>query len=467
MTAGRSNRENMPPDQAARKVIDVLRDAGHTALLAGGCVRDRLLGIEPKDYDVATDAPPERVVELFHRAQLVGEAFGVALVRIGGQPIEVATFREEWGYSDGRRPDSVKYSDAPHDAQRRDFTINGLFCDVTGTSGGAAFQDDPVTKEVQGLGTVIDFVGGLADLEAERVRAIGSPGKRFSEDYLRMLRAVRFAARLGFEIEADTATAIRLHAGKLSEISRERIGQEVQAMLTPSHAAVPTQRQSDPARAVDLMQSLGIDGPTLMEPKQSEPVRVVDHLNQSELPEPGFGYASVLAAWLLDRAWCSDARAQHDRDGQGLRLWLASGEPGRVVKRWRKALNLSNDQTQALTAALSGLETALRWPELRVAHRKRLLARANWPDVAGLVDAVGRVTGFDAWRETVLGEAEALLAHGVAPDPLLDGQDLIDAGLKPGPTFGRLLDEAYSQQLEGELADRDAALAWLKRQKTA
>jgi len=441
----------MTPEQAARKVIAVLHEAGHVALLAGGCVRDRLLGVEPKDYDVATDAPPQRVVKLFHRAQLVGEAFGVALARVGGQSIEIATFRQEWGYSDGRRPDAVRYTDAPHDAQRRDFTINGLFCDVTDRWADA----NCTTQPVDGLGTVIDYVGGLADLRARRIRAIGSPGKRFSEDYLRMLRAVRFAARLGFDIDDATATAIRLHAGKLSEISRERIGQEVAAILTPGERA-------HPLRAVQHLQGLQIDGPTLMEQKTEATPRVVEALCSASLS--GVSYAGPLAAWLLDRHGNTQ---QPDASPDALAQWLISSDCSRIVRRWRKALNLSNDQTQALTAALSGLAAATGWDMLRVAHRKRLLARPCWPDVAALVPAVGQVTGWTEWSRTIARESAELLTGNVAPEPLLTGSDLIEMGMKPGPEFGDVLETAYNLQLEHQLPDRAAALQWLAEKCSA
>ena len=194
-------------------MLNCLRDAGHIAYFAGGCVRDLLLGIEPKDWDIATDAPPSRVRELFLSTQAVGAAFGVILVRHRRSVVEVATFRAEGPYLDGRHPSKVTFTTAEQDAQRRDFTINGLFLDPT--------ED-----------RVIDYVGGQADLKAQRIRAIGDPDARFEEDHLRMLRAVRFAARFGFTIEQQTAAAIVAHAGQLKRISPERIAEELRMMLT-------------------------------------------------------------------------------------------------------------------------------------------------------------------------------------------------------------------------------------------
>ena len=214
---------------AALSIIQTLRDAGHVALLAGGCVRDRLLGEDPKDYDVATDAPPERVRTLFKRTRAVGEAFGVVLVDLkrDGQrrTIEVATFRTEGVYSDGRRPDAVEYSDAKHDAQRRDFTVNGLF-------------EDPACEHVDADAEgIIDYVGGRADLKARVIRAVGDPEKRFGEDYLRLLRAPRFAARLGFAIEEATFRAMQQHAPQINRIARERIGDEIRRALVRPRCA--------------------------------------------------------------------------------------------------------------------------------------------------------------------------------------------------------------------------------------
>ena len=204
-----------PQRRQALAIVSRLREAGHIAYFAGGCVRDLLLEKTPKDYDVATDATPQRVRELFRNSQAVGAAFGVILVRGGGTSIEVATFRSDGRYLDGRRPSEIQFTDAEQDAKRRDFTVNGLFL-------------DPVDDRV------IDFVGGLNDLAARRIRAIGDPAKRFDEDSLRLLRAVRFSARLSFEIEPATAEAIRAHSEQLRRISPERMAEELRLTLSPT-----------------------------------------------------------------------------------------------------------------------------------------------------------------------------------------------------------------------------------------
>ena len=295
----------LSPRQAAIKIVKVLRESGYEAYLAGGCVRDELLGYHPKDYDIATDAKPDQVCALFKRTRYIGEAFGVVQAHLGKHTVEIATFRTEWGYEDGRRPTEVQFADAQHDAQRRDFTINGLF-------------EDPLAQDDDQR--IIDYVGGCADLEAGLIRAIGDPNERFSEDYLRMLRAVRFATRLGFEIEADTAAAIVPLADRLTKISRERIGQEVMWMLTPDpgilSAEFGPEKICRPAQAIRLIQQLRLDSAILTE-SHAQPAlgtvtgleqivlahapRVIPILSQSEQINRGVGYALFLAAWLLDR----------------------------------------------------------------------------------------------------------------------------------------------------------------------
>ena len=208
---------------AAVRIIGELRRAGHTALLAGGCVRDALLGVEPKDYDVATDARPEAVRALFKRSRYVGEAFGVVLVSVKGVEVEVATFRSEWGYQDGRRPGEVAFTDAEHDAQRRDFTVNGLFADPLDD------KLNPVPVGTTGGDRVIDYVGGLEDLKAKRLRAIGDPDERFREDYLRMLKARgRTAASRSSTASASRsrhrAGCVRGRAHRVTVDPRERCG---------------------------------------------------------------------------------------------------------------------------------------------------------------------------------------------------------------------------------------------------
>ena len=425
--------------RAAVAVVATLRDAGFVAYLAGGCVRDRLLGRTPKDYDVATDATPAEVKRLFPRSRAVGEAFGVMLVypprprnlprnrpAAGPSPItqrppptEVATFRTDGHYADGRRPETVQFTDARHDAERRDFTVNALFKDPLHP---VRFNPD---ADADG---VIDYVGGRADLAAGVLRAVGDPGRRFEEDHLRMLRAVRFAARLGFAIETHTAAAVRAAARHLGQISRERIGQEVQAMLThPSRAA-----------AVTLLESLTLDGPTLNEDHTAGERPTLAALN------PAAGYGTALAAWMLDR---------HPDGAAGAFTPLL-----RRVPRWRSALSLSNDDRDRLARVLRHLAAAAGWDALDTAGRKRLASAPDSDQALLLLEARG-----DA--ESIRRDIAALATDGIGldPDPLLTGDDLIRLGHRPGPALGRLLHDLRDAQLDGRLPDRDAAIDWARR----
>lgn len=401
--------------EAAIRIITDLRQQGHTAYLAGGCVRDALLGQAPKDYDVATDATPQAVQRIFPQSAAVGAAFGVVIVYTPAAEdtprwvTEVATFRAESGYTDGRRPDQVRFTNAEEDAKRRDFTINGLFAEPA--PNGNPDQDQ-----------IIDFVNGRADLEAKTLRAIGDPGERFGEDYLRMLRAVRFAARLGFTIEPKTSAAIRTHARYLGQISRERIGQEVMAMLCGPQ----------PGLALHLLQAHKLDGPTLNEDPADPALTITDRLDALAKPP------SRLAAWMIDR--------------------LGEDQPTqRSIDRWRKALSLSNDHRDELGRLIELLEYLKDWGTLGIAARKRLAAHPSWLQALLLRDAIEH--DADGMRHAV----EHLASDGIGlnPTPLLTGEDLIDQGLTPGPRFKTLLDSAYDRQLEGEWTNREQAIAWL------
>jgi len=405
---------------AAVQIIARLKSKGYTAYLAGGCVRDALMGTQPKDYDVATDATPQQVQAFFPKSAAVGAAFGVVIVYTpaakgqGRFVTEVATFRAEGAYSDGRRPDEVRFTDAKEDASRRDFTINGLFAEPDLDRPGFVPAD-----------RVIDYVHGQADLKTKQIRAIGDPGERFGEDYLRMLRAVRFAARLGFEIEPKTSAAIRAHARYLGQISRERIGQELLAMLQGPR----------PTLALDLLQQHKLDAPTLNEDPNSYELEASRKLpRNADVP-------TRLAAWLVDR---------HGRGAM----------PQHIVKRWRRALSLSNDCRDELNRLLQLMPRLDEWASLNIAARKRLACHDNWEPSLLLYSAIGGDT-------QALRDDTQRLAHdgiGLAPAPLLTGDDLIAARFEPGPNFKTLLDRAYDQQLQGELQTREQALAWLASQ---
>jgi poly(A) polymerase len=414
-------------EQAALEVLRTLRAHGHVAYFAGGCVRDRLLGLVPKDHDVATSATPKQVRDMFRNSQAVGASFGVVLVRSGGINIEVATFRTDGTYSDGRRPDAVRFSTPREDARRRDFTINGLFL-------------DPET------GQVIDHVGGQADLAARVLRAIGDPEERFREDHLRLLRAVRFAARFDLAIDEATAAAVRKHAMHLRGIVPDRTGEELRRMLV-----VPTR-----ARAFGLLRELGLavelcrflscpDEPTL------------DLLGKLGAGGVGVGvgvggddgdlsYPLVLAAMALSET--DAARLNDDR--------FAS----EATAALRRALRLSNDDSDGLLFLLSGAHELTTRTDVRIARLRRLLADRGGQDLVRLLDAL-LLAGL---RADIIGpllpRLRQLQKDDNAPPPLLTGDDLLAEGLKPGPIFRKLLDTAYDAQLEGKVRTREEAISY-------
>ena len=402
----------VPPREAAAWVARRLRDAGFRALFAGGCVRDMLLGHEAADYDVATNAVPEEIRRVFPRAIGVGESFGVMLVRHGGRSVEVATFRADGSYTDGRRPDGVRFSDDREDALRRDFTVNGLF-------------EDPETGEV------IDHVGGRADLAAGLLRAIGVPEDRLREDRLRALRAARFAARFGLRIDPDTEAAVRRFAPDLAAVSRERVGNEVRRMLTHPNRA----------RAVELVESLGLGDSVLAERGAGTDLARLAAL------APGAGVEEALAAWMLGRRAGSPAQPDD--------------APARQ-RRWRDALVLSNGETEGVAAILAlRPRIEAEWPSGDAARRKRMASAPGFAGALALLRAERSpvVAAVDA-------DLPALRAEGLRPDPFVTGDDLVALGMTPGPAFRPMLDRAYDQQLNGGFADRAAALAavrtWLQ-----
>jgi poly(A) polymerase len=431
----------------ALRVVQRLREGGHVAYFAGGCVRDELLGLHPTDYDVATNAHPARVAQLLPGTHEVGASFGVVLApqwldRPGESGaharhkvvIEVATFRTDGTYSDKRRPDRVVFADAPTDAQRRDFTINALFLDPLSDAAGADVRS-PLG------GVVIDHVGGVADLRAGVLRAVGDADARLAEDHLRALRAARFAARLGLTIEPGTADAIRRHASELAGVSRERIGEEVRRMLLHD-------RRAD---AAELLQSLGLDAPALQESTVARPARLLRSLDVSRL-DPAWQLAGALGAWVLDR-----------RGEQ-----LEAGEVAPAVSRWRGALCLSNDESTSLRSVLESWVLIGQWQRAPqggagawpVAREKRLLAQPATEVAQRLEPSDNRwIAGHVETRR------QQLMNDGVGIDPVscVNGADLQQIGLLPGPRFKKLLEQVYDAQLEGRVRGKAEGLELARR----
>lgn len=388
-----------------------LRQAGFEAYFAGGCVRDLLLGVTPKDYDVVTDARPDQISGLFRRTFQVGAAFGVVQVLWSGVPYEVATYRKDGVYLDGRHPESVEYSDSKEeDVQRRDFTINALLM-------------DPET------GQVLDWVEGLSDLRAGRIRAVGDPVQRFSEDRLRMLRAVRFSVRFDFSLEDRTAQAIRGQAGALHHVSEERILAELDAMMGLDDPSAALLRLEDLRLAVPALPFLPEEesarrhlyGQLQQGFRTDEPLRTVDHL-------------AVAWAVLFDSAKPAHAEGT-------LRQMKHSRERIRSVLELLRARPVLDAPDRHRPAALARRVADPRWPKFRTYAR----ARGN---------------------RLALERAEALRTlwtkQPLPARPLLTGGDLKELGWKPGPRFKEVLQEVDDRVLEGRIKSRDEALAFIQ-----
>ena len=411
--------------RGATAIVEALRARGHVAYFAGGCVRDELLGVDPADYDVATDATPDRVKEIWPRSDLVGACFGVVLVKQRVMDafvvVEVATFRADGAYSDSRRPDTVRFSTPEADAARRDFTINALFMDPS------AGPREALGRQVSGV--VIDFVGGVPDLERRVLRAVGDPAKRLAEDHLRALRAVRLVTRLDFTLDPATADAITRDAQELRGVSRERIGDEVRRML--AHPAR--------ARAMAMLRDLGMERPVLgdgsltLAPDRHRPGLMLEAIG------PDVPATVAMAAWALDLGVALDQRG--------------SDEGARML---RDALCLSNEERDEVRHALHGARVLLEeWPALGVAKRKRFAAGPAMAPGLMLVRALRPALGEQVEAEVRILEGTP---GGVAPQPLLTGDDLVAAGWAPGPRFKGVLDAVYDAQLEGRVASTEEAM---------
>src|SRR5256886_2156540 len=433
-----------PMEKTAREIAAHLRESGHIAYFAGGCVRDIVRGQTPKDFDIATDAKPENVQKLFPRTYAVGAHFGVILVVENGFRFEVATFRSDEGYVDGRHPSAVHFSSPEEDAKRRDFTINGMFY-------------DPVAEEV------IDFVGGRADIAAKLVRAIGDPAQRFAEDRLRMLRAVRFATVLDYKIDSQTWDALVANAASVNKISAERIREELaRIFLSPNRA-----------RGWDLLDSSGLMRATLPEidamkgckqPEQFHPEGdVFEHtrLMLQFLPDK-VSVPLVFSVLLHDVA--KPRTAVVDQTGR-IRFSGHDRIGAEMTEEIMRRLRFSGTEIEATVEMVRQHMVFKDVPKMRVAKLKRFMARPTFDDELELhrVDCEGSHRMLDNY-EFLLRKRDEFANEPIVPPPLVRGDDLIALGLKPGPKFGEILEAIETRQLEGNLRSREEALDWLKRE---
>ena len=403
-------------------VLRRLRAAGHQALFAGGCVRDMLLGSRSADFDIATDATPDEVRKLFRRVLLVGAKFGVAMVIHKGRKVEVATFRSDLSYSDGRRPAGVVFSDPRQDALRRDFTINGLFY-------------DPVRKKV------IDYVGGRADLRHSLVRTIGNPQQRFAEDYLRMIRAVRFAVHLGFRIEETASAAIRRFAPRISVISGERIYDELGKMLC----------QPSAAEAMKLLGDLGLAEAIFPELF----TRPSTCSGRSELVED----RPALWPKAMNRLAAVAKRKDQTLNFAALLCELEEKTIASICRRW----GASNDLR--LICWLAGhLNDWKQAAEMSLADFKRLMAHKQFsPCLPCGAQERAASGGSEILTRRAIRRGKSILPETVAPSPLVTGADLKVLGLTEGPGLGKILHALYDAQLNEEISTRREAMELARR----
>jgi poly(A) polymerase len=429
--------------RAAETIADRLRQQGFQAFFVGGCVRDLLRGEEPKDWDISTDARPDEIVRLFPNAILVGAQFGVVGVMIEKQCVEVTTYRNDGLYSDGRRPDAVTYTNDPReDVLRRDFTINGLLLDPKS-------------------GEVLDYVEGRNDIERRLVRAIGSPDRRFAEDRLRMLRAVRFAALLEYRIEGTTLEAIRAHAGAIREVSAERVRDEILVILTSGQARRGFELLDESGLLEHILPEISAMKGVAQPPEFHPEGDVWTHtLLMLEMLKKDCSATLAAGVLLHDAGKPPTYRVAPDR----IRFDNHVSVGARMAEVVCKRLRLSHEHSGQILALV---ENHLRFkdaPQMRESTLKRFLRLEKFEEHLELhrLDCLSSHRNLENY-EYVRRKMEEMTVEEIHPPRLLTGDDLIEMGLKPGPRFAEILRAAEDAQLEGEIHTREEALDWARR----
>ena len=439
--------------QAATQIVDRLRAAGHAAYFAGGCVRDLLLGREPSDFDVATSAMPQQVLTMFPRTFAVGAQFGVVLVVHAYEQAEilteVATFRNDEGYSDGRRPDAVRYTDsAEQDVLRRDFTINGMLLDPQRLNASGDVGD-----------AVLDFVGGREDLQKGIIRAIGDPSRRFAEDKLRMLRAIRFAARFGYEIEGNTLRAIRAAAPEIDQVSRERVREELTRMLTEGAARRAFELLEHTGLLVEVLPEIarmrGVEQPPQYHPEGDVWIHTLMLLDQLPAAVPA---TLAWGALLHDVGKPATFRVAPDRirfDGH-VEIGVRMAED--ICRR----LRMSNSDTEQIMALVANHMRFGDVEKMRDSTLKRFFRLDRFDEHLALhrMDCMASHRDLSIYQ-FALERYQTAAPEQIRPTPLITGDDLIALGYRPGPDFRRMLTVVEDAQLEGAVQSREEALAMI------
>ncbi len=435
--------------ELANTICDALIRNGFQGLLAGGCVRDLLLSREPADYDVATNATPEQVMALFPESVAVGAQFGVILIPRDGHKVEVATFRSDVGYSDGRHPDAVVYArTAEEDVQRRDFTINGLL-----------MRHDK--------GEILDFVGGRADLNAGIIRAIGQADKRFEEDKLRTLRAVRFAARFGFEIEAQTFRAIRQHAKNIAQVSAERIRDELTKMLTEGAAGNALRLLDRTGLLQEVLPEIaamkGVEQPPQYHPEGDVWVHTCIMLDG--IPA---GSAATFAWGVLLHDVGKPPTFRSAAETGGRIRFDGHVEVGvRMGEEICRRLKMSGDDTEQIVALIANHMKFKDVEQMRASTLKRFVRLAKFEEHLALhkLDCLASHRNLEAY-EYMRGFLDRTPPEQVRPPRLLTGDDLVYMGYHPGPRFSEILHALEDAQLEGVISTREEALQFVAKAYT-
>jgi poly(A) polymerase len=428
------------PRDLANSICGTLGRNGHQAFLVGGCVRDLLLGREPADYDVATDATPDQVIALFPESVTVGAQFGVILIPRDELKVEVATFRSDIGYSDGRHPDRVTFSKtAQEDVQRRDFTINGLL-----------MRHD--------TGEVLDYVGGQADLKARVIRAIGDPDRRFREDKLRMLRAVRFAARFGFEIDNDTLAAIRRHVKEVGQVSSERLRDELTKMLTEGAARRAFELLDETRLLEQVLPEIGamkgVEQPPQYHPEGD--VWIHTRIMLEGLPAG----ASPTLAWgvLLHDVGKPPTFKSASETGDRIRFDGHVDVGVRMAEAVCRRLRFSNEDTEQILALVNNHMRFKDVESMRAATLKRFVRLPRFDEHLALhrLDCLSSHRNLNSYQLVQRFIAETP-PEQVRPERLLTGNDLRNMGFRPGPVFSQILRNLEDAQLEGQVKTREQA----------
>ena len=431
--------QDSPALSGALSVLRTLRRHGFRALFAGGCVRDEVMGLQPRDYDIATDAGPEEVARLFPRTCEVGAQFGVIRVRLDGHDYEVARFRRDAGYADGRHPDRVVFSDEREDALRRDFTLNGMFC-------------DPIE------GRVIDYVGGQADIRARIIRAIGDPARRFAEDHLRLMRAVRFAARYHYAVEVETLAAVRRLSHEITSVSRERVRDELIKVLTEGGAPLGVRMLIDLGLMRNVIPEVcalqDVPQPREFHPEGDVLIHTLIALGLMREPSPTLAMGVLLhdigkppTFLVADRIRFNN----HPKVGE------------RMTRDICARLRFSSDEAERIALLVRDHLKFMAVRDMRPSTLKRFLRQADFPEHLELhrIDCLASHGDLDNWafcKETM----ERIGPEEIRPSPLIDGHDLIALGHAPGPAFRAVLIAVEDAQLDGRIASRTEALTLVR-----